>query len=35
MSKYQIISICQTLINIISCALEGASLTTKQGSVFL
>ena len=33
MSKYQIISICQRLINIINCALEGASLTTKQATV--
>ena len=33
MSKYQIISICQRLINIINCALEGASLTTKQDTV--
>ena len=33
MSKYPIISICQRLINIINCAQEGASLTTKQGIV--
>ena len=33
MSKYPIVSICQRLINIINCAQEGASLTTKQGIV--
>ena len=33
MSQYQIISICQRTINIINCAQEGASLTTKQGAV--
>ena len=33
MSQYRIISICQRTINIINCAQEGASLTTKQGAV--